>query len=106
LIVEDAMGVVLTVKGTIRYGDLKAFSDAVGHFLQYRAEQGWAVPEVLHGLSGPMNTVLMVFRYDDLAAYENEMKQERRDGEYGGIAAQMPYAEGSIVYELYQDDGE
>jgi hypothetical protein len=97
-----AMACVLTVKGTIQYGGLKEFADQVGRFVQYRQQKGWAVPEVLYGLSGPMNTVLMVFRYEDLREFEREMKDERSNADYGTIASRMPYVPGSIGYELYQ----
>ncbi len=63
------MAVVLLVKGTIQYGRLQEFSETVALFLECRRSKGWAVPEVLHGLSGPMNTVVLLFRYGDLAGY-------------------------------------
>jgi hypothetical protein len=96
------MTAVLHVRGTIEYGRLPEFARAVPLFVEYRKQRGWAVPEVLHGLSGPMNTVLMVFRYDDLAAWEAECAAERDDAEYARIASGLPYAEGSISYELFQ----
>jgi hypothetical protein len=98
------MTAVLLVRGTIEYGRLPEFAQAVGPFVEYRRRRGWAVPEVLHGLSGPMNTVLMVFRYDDLAAWEAECAAERGDAEYARIATGLPYAAGSIAYELYQPE--
>ncbi len=60
------------------------------------------MPEVLHGLAGPMNTVLMIFRYDTLSDWEKECAAERADAEYGRVAAALPYVAGSIGYELYQ----
>ena len=96
------MAAVLLVKGTIEYGRLPEFTQAVQPFIEYRRDRGWAVPELLHGLSGPMNTVLMVFRYEDLAAWEAESAAERTDAGYAAVASGLPYAAGSIAYELYQ----
>lgn len=96
------MSAVLLVKGTITHGRLADFAAAVPAFVEYRRRRGWAVPEVLHGLAGPMNTVLMIFRYDGLSDWDKECTAEREDAEYGRIAAALPYAAGSICYELYQ----
>ena len=96
------MAALLLVKGTVANGRLHEFASAVGQFTGYRRQHGWAVPEVLHGLAGPMNTVLMVFRYQKLSDWEKECAAEREDGEYGRIASARPYAAGSISYELYQ----
>lgn len=96
------MAAVLLVKGTIAYGRLHEFANAVGQFAGYRQRRGWAVPEVLHGLAGPMNTVLMVFRYAKLSDWEKECAAEREDAEYGRVASMLPYVAGSIGYELYQ----
>ncbi len=95
------MAAVLMVKGTIQYGRLKEFSETVASFLECRRSKGWAVPEVLYGLSGPMNAVVLLFRYADLAGYEREILEAHKDTEYLRIASQMPYLEGSIAYELY-----
>ncbi len=96
------MSAVLLVKGTITYGRLPEFAQAVGAFVDYRRQRGWAVPEVLHGLAGPMNTVLMIFRYKNLSDWETECAAEREDAEYGRIASKLPYTAGSLIYELYQ----
>ncbi len=98
------MGAVLTVKGTIEHGRLAEFTANVGEFIGYRHSRGMAAPQVLQGLSGPVNTVLMLFRYDNLAALDQEASAERRDEQYGRIASKMPYAPGSIDYEIYQED--
>ncbi len=93
-------------QGTVQYGRLKEFAEAVGSFIEYRRKQNWALPEVLYGLAGAMNTVLMIFRYDNLDAWDREAKAERQDADYGRIASRLPYAEPSIHYERYQDDSD
>ncbi len=98
------MPAILLVKGIIAHGRLADFAAAVPAFVEYRRQRGWAVPEVLHGLAGPMNTVLMIFRYAKLSDWEVECAAERSDHEYGQIASALPYAEGTITYELYQTD--
>ena len=96
-------GATLLVRGVIEYGRLTEFNDAVPAFVEYRRSKQWAVPEVLHALSGPMNTVLMIFRYHAVADWEAECAAERSDREYGRIASALPYVAGSIEYELYQN---
>ncbi len=96
------MPALLLVKGTIQLGRLVDFAAAAPAFVEYRRQRGWAVPEVLHGLAGPMNTVLMIFRYAKLADWEVECAAERSDREYGRIASALPYVEDTITYELYQ----
>ena len=90
------------MRGTIEYGKLAEFAQSVEAFRELRRKRGWAVPEVLHGLSGPMNSVLLVFRYEKLAAWEAECAAERTDIEYARIASVLPYDAGSIQYELFQ----
>jgi hypothetical protein len=85
------MAVTLLVKGTIAYGRLHEFCQNVGRFVEYRQSKHWAVPEVLHGLSGPMNTVLMIFRYVSLTDWEKECAAERSDADYARVASAMPF---------------
>ena len=99
------MAAVLLVKGMIAYGRLHDFAQAVDTFASYRRQRGWADPEVLYGLAGPMNTVLMIFRYREVHDWELECAAERDDPQYGRIASQLPYSAGSIQYELYQSTG-
>lgn len=96
------MSAILMVKGTIEHGRLREFNQTVEPFIDYRREQGMAVPQVLHGISGPMNTVCLIFRYENLARLDEEIRAERNDPRYGELASKMPYAADSIVYELYQ----
>ena len=96
------MAAVLLVKGIIAYGRLHDFTQAVDAFSSYRRQRGWAIPEVLYGLAGPMNTVLMILRYAEVRDWETECAAERDDPQYGRIASQLPYSAGSIQYELYQ----
>jgi hypothetical protein len=96
------MKVLLTVKGVIEYGRLREFAEHVGSFCEYRKKKAWAVPEVLYSLAGPMNTVLMLFRYEACSEWEKECQAERSDARYGELASKLPYVRGSIVYELYQ----
>jgi hypothetical protein len=95
---------VLLVRGIIEYGKLHDFTQALPAFVAYRRDRGWAVPEVLHAMSGPMNTVLMIFRYEGVANWETECAVERVDAAYGRIASALPYRADSITYELYQGD--
>ena len=55
------MMVELHVRGEVEYGRLAEFNQAAETWRAYRAERGWTVPRILHGLAGPMNLVVMVF---------------------------------------------
>jgi hypothetical protein len=58
---------------------------------------------ILHGLSGDMNTVRLVFAYPDLNAYEREEARDAVDPEYVRAASAMPFVEGTLVYEVYRE---
>jgi hypothetical protein len=90
------------VEGQIAVGGMHDFTDAVEHYRAYAAENGYAVPQVLLGLSGPMNTVRLVFRYDELARYDEHEFRAMTDREYGNLAGAMGFADGTIMYTVYR----
>ncbi len=92
----------LHVTGTISYGRLHQFLAKIERFVSYRRQKGYCVPQVFLGLSGGMNTVLMVFDYASANDWEREEAAVSADAAYGRIAAEMPYLEPSIHYELFQ----
>jgi hypothetical protein len=96
------MSIHLHVTGTVRYGALAAYQQGAHRFVEYRQQKGYCVPRIFIGLSGGMNTVLMVFDYESAAAWEREEAAVNSDAEYGRIASEMPYLEGSIHYALFQ----
>lgn len=98
------MTVVLQVRGEIRYGEWGRFRQAVQRYRDYRRQRNYVVPQLLLGLSGPMNTALLAYRYPDARAFEVEDKAIAEDPEYGRVASEMPYREGSIVYELFREE--
>jgi hypothetical protein len=97
------MSVVLHVRGEIKYGEWHRFLETVAKYREYRRKKNYVVPQVLHGLSGPMNRAVLVYRYDDAQAFEEEDRKVSRDPEYAKVASEMPYREGSIVYELFRE---
>lgn len=60
------------------------------------------VPDVLLGMSGPMNSTVLVYRSDDAKAFEAEDRAIAEDPGYGKVASEMPYRDGTIVYELFR----
>ena len=60
--------------------------------------------EVLYALSGPMNTVLLRFAFNDLGRLEQEEREVEADPEHARINHALPWVEGSIQYEIYLDD--
>ncbi len=97
------MAVILHVRGEIRYGEWRHFREAAEKYREYRRSKKYIVPDLLLGLSGPMNTAVLVYRYEDARAFEREDRAIAADPEYGKVASQMPYREGTIVYELFRE---
>lgn len=97
------MAVILHVRGEVRYGEWRHFREAVDRYREYRRSKGYVVPEVLLGMSGPMNSTVLVYRYDDARAFEGEDRAISEDPDYGKVASAMPYRDGTIVYELFRE---
>lgn len=96
------MGVELHVTGRIRTGQFAEFLEAAERWRAYRRERGWALPRVMRGVSGEMNSVRLIFAYPGLGVCEREDAEEAGDRGYAEVAAAMPF-DGPIVYTLYQD---
>jgi hypothetical protein len=58
------------------------------------------VPELLLGMTGPMNTALFAHRHSDGKAHEDRALGD--DREYAEIASSIPYREGTLHYELFR----
>ena len=97
------MAVILHVRGEIRYGEWRRFLETAEAYRAYRKSKGLVEPRLLLGLSGPMNTAVLVYRYDSANAFEEEHRKIARDPEYGRVASEMPYRDGTIAYELFQE---
>jgi hypothetical protein len=97
------VSVEVHVDGRIAYGRLADFVDAVAAYRAYARAHGYGEPRVLQGLSGPMNTVRLVYTYADLAAYERHEARTAQDREYARVAAAMPFAEGTIAYAIFRE---
>lgn len=97
------MAVEVHVTGRVQLGRFAEFVEAAAAWQEFRAEHGHAPCRILHGLSGEMNTVRLVFGYPDLNAYEREEARDAVDPEYGRVAAAMPFIEGTLVYEVYRE---
>ena len=97
------MGVRTFVKGEIAYGQYHRFLSAVEEYKRYREKKGWVVPEVLHSLAGPMNTVMMVYSFPSTEALEAEARLTSADPQYAAVASAMGFREPTIRYELYRE---
>jgi hypothetical protein len=95
------MAVEVHVEGRVESGRMPDFAEAVARYRDYAAEKGYAVPDVLIGLSGQMNTVRLVYRYDELSRYDQDEFAVMTDREYGKIASAMGFADGTIAYSIY-----
>lgn len=96
------MAVEVHVEGRVAAGHLPDFAEAVERYAAYAAENGYAVPDVLLGLSGTMNTVRLVYRYDDLSKYDEHEFRAMTDRKYGQIAGAMCFVDGTIDYTVYR----
>ena len=97
------MPVLLHVRGEIKYGELHHFREAVERYREYRKSKNYVVPQVLLGLSGPMNSVILVYLYETAKAFEDEDRAIGEDPDYRKVASEMPFREGSIVYQLFRE---
>jgi hypothetical protein len=88
----------------VQQGRLHEFVRGVRELNQHRRRRAYVVPEVLYGLSGPMNTVLLRFAYPDMARLEQDARETEADPEFARMNHALPYVEGSITYEIFLDD--
>ena len=96
------MAVELHVRGEVEYGRLAEFKQVAETWRTYRAERGWAVPRILHGLAGPMNLVGTVFTYPDANRLEDEERLSAADPVSGDIAQGRGFREPTLVHELFR----
>jgi hypothetical protein len=98
------MAAYLFSRGIVKQGRLHEFVRGIRAVQEHRRKRAYCVPEVLYGLSGPMNTVLLRFAFADLGKLEQEERELEADPEHARMNAALPYADGSITYEIYLDD--
>ncbi len=96
------MAVEVHVEGRIALGRMPDFMEGVKRYGAHAREHGYAVPTVLLGLSGQMNRVRLVYRYEDLAEYERDEARVATDRDYGRVAMEMPFVDGTITYSLFR----
>ncbi len=96
------MAVEVHMDGRIERGRWAEFLAALPEWFEYRRGKGWVVPAVLHGISGEMNSLRMVFRYANLSAYEREEAEVGRDRAYAQVAMKMPF-EGNLVFTIFRE---
>jgi hypothetical protein len=96
------MSVEVHVEGQVRYGGLPDFTIALEHYRDYAVANGYTVPEARLGLSGKMNTVRLVYRYDDPSEYAEQESRTLHDREYGKVADELGFTDDSVSYTIYQ----
>jgi hypothetical protein len=89
------------VEGRIALGQLAEFTVGVRRYIDYLRQHDYVVPRVLHGLSGQMNTVRLVYTYPDLNGYERHEANSLADTEYAKAASGMPFVDGTITYSVF-----
>lgn len=97
------MTVEVHVEGQVAAGLMPDFAAAVEDYKNYAKTHDFAVPQVLLGLSGEMNTVRLVYRFDTAAAYEDQELRTMRDRDYGQIAHRMGFADRTLHYAVYRE---
>lgn len=98
------MSAFLFYRGVVQQGRLHEFVRGMKALREYRKLRAFSVPEVLYALSGPMNSVLLRFGFNDLGRLEQEEREVEADPEHARINNGLPWVEGSIHYEIYLDD--
>jgi hypothetical protein len=99
---EERMTVEIHVDGRVAQGMLSTFAEGLERYVSYARDHGYTVPRVLQGLSGPMNSVRLVYTYDDLAAYGQHEARTLHDAGYAAAASGMELVEGTITYSLFR----
>src|SRR3954463_8364449 len=99
------MAAYLFSRGVVKQGHLHEFVRAVKKISEHRRKQAYCVPEVLYGLSGAMNTVLLRFAFADLGKLEQEERELEADPDFARVNAALPWGEESTTYEMYLADG-
>jgi hypothetical protein len=97
-----AMATEVHVEGRITAGGMPDFAVALEHYRIYAAEHDYAVPQALLGLSGSMNTVRLIYRYDELSRYDEHEVKAMTDRDYGKLAGAMGFVDGTINYTIYR----
>lgn len=93
------MAVELHMDGRIERGRMAEFLGVLPRWLAYRRGKGWPEPDVLVGLTGAMNSVRLIFRYDDLSDVDRENRASSQDRAYARLASRLPF-EGVLVSQL------
>lgn len=75
------MAIEIHGQGRVAAGSLPRFATAVERYKDYAASHGYAVPQVLTGLSWDMNTVRLVNRYANPADYPEQKAKTLHDEE-------------------------
>lgn len=96
------MAMEVHVQGQIEPGRLADFREAVERYRAYAHEHGYTEPEVLFGLSGKMNTIRLIYTYEDLNGYEEHETRTLTDRQYAEVGQQMGVVVGSVRYEIYR----
>ncbi len=97
------MTVEIHVDGRVTQGRLIAFAEGLERYLAYARDHGYAVPRALQGLSGPMNSIRLVYRYEDLAAYEEHEARTLGDPGYAEAASGMEFVDGTLTYSVFRE---
>jgi hypothetical protein len=95
------VAVEVHVAGRVETGRFAQFVTAAARWSEYRRRAGYVEPRLLQGLSGEMNSVLLVFAYPDLGAYEREEERVLGDEEYVRLAMAMPF-DGPVRYAIFR----
>lgn len=95
------MAVEVHVTGRVETGRFAEFVSAAARWSEYRGRAGYVMPHVLQGLSGEMNSVVLVFEYPDLGSYEREEERVLGDEEYVRLAMAMPF-DGPLHYAIFR----
>lgn len=96
------MAVEVHIDGRVAQGRLAAFGEGVARYVAYASDHGYALPRVLQGLSGPMNSIRLVYTYADLSEYEEHEARTLQDREYAEAASGMELFEGTVSYSIFR----
>lgn len=89
------------VEGRIELGRLSEFRTGVRRYCDYLRAHDYAVPRVLHALSGQMNVIRLSYQYPDVEGYLRHEQNSMDDEDYAAAASGMPFVDGTLTYTIY-----
>ena len=96
------MAIEVHVEGQVIVGQMPNFAEAMERYKDYAKNHAYAIPDILIGLSGEMNTVRLVYHFERASDFEEQEARTLLDREYGEVAGGLGFRDQSLNYSIYR----